>query len=207
VPSTSQSGERCYHGSITKRGNGKARWLLIQAAQHLAKHPGPLGVFFRRIAARKNRNVAVVATARKLAVIAWHMLTRGEPYRYAQPRPTQTKLARFRVRATGLKRKTGPAKGSARAPKAGVRKRTFPGLPELYASEGLPGVTRPESLKPAERRSLEQMRVLQFVEAVQQSSTTEKSRGPAYARTAPRAAPQGEHRRDDARSMDQEGNT
>jgi hypothetical protein len=112
----------------------------------------------------------------------------------------------FRVRATGVKRKTGPAKGSSRAPKTGVRKRTFPGLPELYASEGLPAATGPEGLKPAERRTLEQMRVLQFVEAVQQTSTTEKPRWPACARKAPRATSQGEHRQADARSMDQEGN-
>lgn len=163
APSTRQSGEHCYHGPITKRGNAKARWLLIQAAQHLARHPGPLGVFFRRIAGRKNRNVAVVATARKLAVVAWHMLTTGEPYRYAQPKPTQDKLARFRVRATGAKRKTGPAKGAAAAPRDGVRKRTFPGLPELFASEGLP---QPATPKPAEHRALAQMGVLGFAAQV-----------------------------------------
>jgi transposase len=167
APSTSQSGSRCYHGPITKRGNGRARWLLIQAAQHLGEHPGPLGVFFRRIAARKNRNVAVVATARKLAVVAWHMLAQNEPYRYALPRPTQNKLARFRVRATGAKRKTGPKKGSAPAARAAVRTRGFPGLPELYASEGLPPAG---AMKPGEIAALGRMRVLDFVEGVQHAS-------------------------------------
>jgi transposase len=185
VPSTYQSGDHCYHGRITKRGNGKARWLLIQAAQHLGTHPGPLGVFFRRIAGRKNRNVAVVATARKLAVIAWHMLTRNEPYRYAQPAPTQNKLARFRVRATGVKRKTGPRKGTAQAPRTGVRKRTFPGLPELYASEGLPPTTT--TLKPAEKKALEQMRVLQFVEQAQVQSEVVRRSGHACVIEAPRS--------------------
>ena len=89
--------------------------MLIQAAQHLRLHPGPLGVFFRRLAKKKNYNVAVVATARKLAVIAWHMLTNDEPYRYAQPTPTQAKLSRLRVKATGEVRKTGPKKGFAAA--------------------------------------------------------------------------------------------
>jgi hypothetical protein len=40
----------------------------VQAAQHLGQYPGPLWQTFRKIAKRKNRNVAVVACARKLAV-------------------------------------------------------------------------------------------------------------------------------------------
>jgi transposase len=172
VPSTRQSGDHCYHGPITKRGNGKARWLLIQAAQHLSGHPGPLGVFFRRLAQRKNRNVAVVATARKLAGIAWHMLTKNEPYRYAQPRPTQDKLARLRVRATGQKKPGGNLKGSARpaAYGTGCGTRTIPALPQIYRSEGLPPVPDPENLKAAERRVLEQIRILDYVNAIQQNA-------------------------------------
>ena len=61
VPSTRQSAKICRHGPITKAANSNARWLLTQASQHLATQPGPLGVFFRRIARRKHRNVAVVA--------------------------------------------------------------------------------------------------------------------------------------------------
>ena len=96
APSTKQSAEHCYHGPITKRGNSQARWMLIEAAQHLDKHPGPLGHFFRRLLKKKTRNVAVVAAARKLAMIAWLMLKNNEPYRYAIPRSTETKLAKLR---------------------------------------------------------------------------------------------------------------
>jgi transposase len=106
VPRTKQSAARIYHGPITKAGNGHARWVPVQAAQHLATHPGPLGVFFRRLAHKKNRNVAVVATARKLVVIAYELLRRSEPYRYASPAPTAEKLRRLRLRTrlprTGL---------------------------------------------------------------------------------------------------------
>jgi transposase len=73
-PSTRQSGAHCYHGPITKQGNAHARWLLVQAAQHLAQYRGPLGQTMRRIVKRKNRNVAVVACARKLAVLLWHVI-------------------------------------------------------------------------------------------------------------------------------------
>jgi len=114
VPATKQSAEHCYHGPITKRGNSQGRWMLIEAAQHLDKHPGPLGHFFRRLTRKKNRNVAVVAAARKLATIGWQMLTTGEPYRYAIPRSTESKLARLRVKATGQRRKPPKAKAKAK---------------------------------------------------------------------------------------------
>jgi transposase len=117
VPSTRQSAGHCYHGPITKAGRGHARWMLVQAAHHVRQHPGPLGVFFRRLAKKKNYNVAVVATARKLAVIAWQMLVHNEPYRYAQPKPTQDKLSRLRVKATGQRRKGGcPARRVCQGP-------------------------------------------------------------------------------------------
>ncbi len=70
TPSTKQSAKTCHHGPITKRGNSNARWMLVQAAQHMLRQPGPLGHFFRRLKSRKNHNIAVVATARKMAMIA-----------------------------------------------------------------------------------------------------------------------------------------
>ena len=93
VPSVKQSAGKCYNGPITKAGASQVRWLLVQAAQCVSRHPGPLGAFFRKLERRKNRNVAVVATARKMVTIAWHMLKNKEPYRYAVPRSTDEKLA------------------------------------------------------------------------------------------------------------------
>ena len=81
--------------------------MLIQAAQQYSRQAGPLGHFFQRIKRRKCHNVAVVATARKLAVIAWRLWSTGEPYRYAQPAATATKLASLRIAATGEKRCNG----------------------------------------------------------------------------------------------------
>jgi transposase len=63
VPSTRQSANHCYHGHITQAGSGTVRGLLAQAAQRVGRHPGSLGAFFRRLAKRKNRNVAITATA------------------------------------------------------------------------------------------------------------------------------------------------
>jgi len=40
----------------------------------------PLKTFFRRMAAKKSRLVAITATARKIAIIIWNMLTKKEEY-------------------------------------------------------------------------------------------------------------------------------
>jgi transposase len=166
APRTHQSDRHCYHGPITKRGNSCARWMLVQAAQHLDGQPGPLGVFFRRLLKKKNRNVAVVAGARKLGLVAWHMLRNNESYRYAQPASTETKLSRLRVKATGEQRKHGGrVKGQACVSKSatGGRTRTVKSLPKLYQIEGLPAV---KELKPAEARMIHEAGVSEFVEAI-----------------------------------------
>jgi transposase len=149
VPSTKQSAARTTHGPITKAGNSQARWLLVQAAQHLARHPGPLGVFFRRLKAKKNHNVAVVATARKLVTIAWQMLMRNEPYRYAQPLPTAQKLSRLRLAGGGARRKSGSAKGTKSCAKLPGGSRTIAALATVYAAEELPPLRK---VRPGEAR-------------------------------------------------------
>jgi transposase len=154
VPSTKQSANQCYHGPITKRGNSRARWMLVEAAQHLDTHPGPLGCFFRRLLRKKNRNAAVTAAARKLAWIGWRMVTAGEPYRYAIPQSTQAKLARLRVKATGQRRRGGVPKGQkAVAKQVGQvgSSRTIKALGDVYQSEGLPS---PRPLSPGEQRTV-----------------------------------------------------
>jgi len=134
--------------------------MLIEAAQHLGTHPGPLGHFFRRLAARKNRNVAVVAAARKLAAIAWRMLTTGEPYRYAIPRSTADKLARLRVRVTGQRRRGGPPAGIKATAKLPGGSRTISSLPAVCQREGLPA---PQPLSRGEQHTLAQTDCTAFV--------------------------------------------
>lgn len=162
TPSVKQSANKCYRGPITKAGNRRARWLLIQAAQHLIRHPGPLGVFYRRLARKKGHNPAVVATARKMAVIIWHMLKNNEPYRYAQPKPTETKLSRLRVRATGERRKGGTSKGTPRPKHYGEGKprRRIRSLQGVYQNEGLPPLSPP---KDGELKHMEQAKVVRYV--------------------------------------------
>ena len=158
-PSTRQSANHCYHGPITKAGNSLARWLLTQAARQVAQHPGPLGVFFRRIRTRKNFNVAVVATARKLVTIAFLMLKNNEPYRYSLPGPTQRKLSAFRVEASGSRRPKSKLRLPMQRREPGTRVQSIPTLDEVYLSENLPPITKAETLPSGERRMLQRMRI------------------------------------------------
>ena len=86
-------------GRISKQGSPQARWALVEAARSVAQQPGPLHAFYERIRARKGHNRAVVAVARKLAVLFYCMLTREEDYAHQQPSLTAQKLRRLEVRA------------------------------------------------------------------------------------------------------------
>jgi transposase len=113
-PSVRQSGPGpAYHGRITKQGRGHARGMLVEAAWAAARAPGPLRAFFLRVRARRGQHVAAVATARKLAVIIWHLLRKGESYAWARPALHARKLRDLELKA-GYKAERGQ-KGAAHA--------------------------------------------------------------------------------------------
>ncbi len=166
TPSTRQSANTVYHGPITKHGNSTARMMLVQAAQQYSRQAGPLGHFFQRLKRRKCHNVAVVATPRKLAIIAWRLLTTGEPYRYAQPAATATKLASLRIAAGGEKRRGGSPRGVKPTAKLPGGSKTIRSLDDTYENEGLP-VRSP--LPPGEVRHLRETGAVNFVEKIGKS--------------------------------------
>jgi transposase len=99
-PRVRQSGgQPASHGRITKQGRAHARGMLVEAAWVAVKTPGPLRAFFERVRARRGMQIAVVATARKLAVLCWHMITRGEDYAFARPSLTAKKLRALELKA------------------------------------------------------------------------------------------------------------
>ena len=111
-PSVRQSGDgRPQHGRITKQGRTHARTMLVEAAWQAVRGPGPLRAFYQRIAGRRGKHVAAVAVGRKLAVIAWHMLTRGEDYAGVRPALHAKKLRDLELRAGQRARRgqRGPA--------------------------------------------------------------------------------------------------
>ena len=85
--------------------------MLVEAAWVAVKTPGPLRAFFERVRARRGMQIAVVATARKLAVLCWHMITRGEDYAFARPSLTAKKLRALELKA-GMPSRRGQ-KGTA----------------------------------------------------------------------------------------------
>ena len=98
-PSVRQSGPGpVYHGRITKQAVAMlvACWLSRLGG---GKAPGPLRAFFLRISARRGQHVAAVATARKLAVIVWHLLRRQEDFAWVRPALHTKKIRDLELRA------------------------------------------------------------------------------------------------------------
>lgn len=92
-PTSRQSGDTpARGGKISKRGNAQARSVLVEAAWMAMRTPGPLRAFGQRVEARSGGQVAAVAVARKITVLAWHLLTRGEDYAFAKPSLVRKKL-------------------------------------------------------------------------------------------------------------------
>jgi len=99
-PSVRQSGDGpAHHGHISKHGRAHARAMLVEAAWAAARAPGPLRAFFIRIQSRRGKQVAAVATARKIAVLAWHLLTKNQNYVSARPALLENKLRKVELLA------------------------------------------------------------------------------------------------------------
>jgi hypothetical protein len=97
-------------GQISKRGSASARWALVEAAWSVVKQPGPLRAFYERLRARRGHGKAIVATARKLTVLFWCMLTRGEDYAHQRPALTKKKQRQLELTA-GAPARTKQAAG------------------------------------------------------------------------------------------------
>jgi transposase len=111
-PKVRQSGDTpARSGRISKRGSASARWALVEAAWSVARQPGPLHAFYERTRARRGHGKAIVATARKLAVLFWCMLTRHEDYAHQQPSLTRKKLRHLEL-AAGAPRNSSRSAGT-----------------------------------------------------------------------------------------------
>ena len=117
-PRVRQSGNsRARHGGISKAGASEARHMLGEVAWKVMLTPGPLRAFFERIRARRGPQVAATATARKLTVLFWHLLSRQEDYAFARPAMTRNKIRRLELLAGAppQKGRKGIAGGKSKA--------------------------------------------------------------------------------------------
>jgi transposase len=84
VPSERSSGEKQSRGRITKAGNSRARWLLVEAAWAILRSKRddtePLRRWAQRVAMRRGTKAGIVALARKLAGILYAMWRDGTTY-------------------------------------------------------------------------------------------------------------------------------
>lgn len=92
------SGEKRRVGRITKAGNSRARYLLVEAAWRILRSKSPetagLRAWALKIAVRRGNRIAVVALARRLAGILYAMWRDNAPYNAAKLRVPQPPVAR-----------------------------------------------------------------------------------------------------------------
>ena len=80
-PTTSQSGEKVYHGHLKKDSNKYIRWVLIEAIEHVIKKDAVLKYKYEKICREKGINKARVAIAQKICISVYWMLKKNEPYK------------------------------------------------------------------------------------------------------------------------------
>jgi transposase len=106
-PKVRQSGVApARHGRISKQGASQVRQMLTEAAFVAVSTAGPMRAFYERVRARRGNQIAIVAVARKLAALFWHLLTREQDYAFGRPSLTRKKLRAHELRA-GAKRHPG----------------------------------------------------------------------------------------------------
>jgi hypothetical protein len=80
-PGENESAGKKKKCGITKRGSKHIRVILVQAAQTISNmNKTALSRFFHRLIKKKERNVAIIAVARKLICLIYHLLINQELY-------------------------------------------------------------------------------------------------------------------------------
>ncbi len=85
TPRVYQSGEKEVHGKINNDGRKELRRCLLQCSHTINRMKNnasakPLHDFSQRIANKRNKKIAAIATSRKLLTVAYGVLKRGEFY-------------------------------------------------------------------------------------------------------------------------------
>jgi transposase len=92
------SGQTHRTGRITKQGRPELRTAMIEAAWAAVRHYPHWKAQFERLAQRLGKSKAIVAVARKLLVVVWHVLTASEADRFAEPQVVARSLMTWGTR-------------------------------------------------------------------------------------------------------------
>jgi transposase len=99
-PRVRQSGnDRAHTGRISKEGASLVRHVLVESAHTAVRSPGPLRAFYQRVRAKRGHALAIVATARKMATLFWHLLTSQQDYAYTLPTAMAKKIRTIELKA------------------------------------------------------------------------------------------------------------
>jgi transposase len=107
-PRVRQSGNgAAFTGRISKEGSALVRHVVVEAAHSAIRSRGPLRAFYERVRSRRGHAIAIVATARKMVCVFWHLLSRGEDYRHSIELATKKKLRAVELMAGAPRRRGG----------------------------------------------------------------------------------------------------
>ncbi len=85
TPGLEQSGVKLRGKGITKEGRRELRWVMVEVAWRAVKADPHWKKYFTELKRRMHPNQAIVAIARHLLTMVWHVLTRHEPYNHYTP--------------------------------------------------------------------------------------------------------------------------
>jgi len=105
------SGQTYHTGPITKQGRRELRTVLVEAAWSAVTHHPFWKAEFERLVPSLGKGKAIVAIARKLLVVVWHVLTHQVVDRHAD-RPMVTRKLRRWGAAHGLATSAGLSRGT-----------------------------------------------------------------------------------------------
>lgn len=84
VPRTIQSSSHTYQGRVIKECNQHLKWILNQCVHIHIRHcpDSPVTKLYYRVEEKRGSNKATVAACRKMLTCMWHMLIKGETFKY-----------------------------------------------------------------------------------------------------------------------------
>lgn len=102
APGQRESAGKSRRGKITKQGSRWLRWVMVQSARQAVRHDERFRAYYERIERKKGDGKAVVAVAKEMLVVVWHMLTKQELYRGVKEELYLRKLAKLEKFSSGL---------------------------------------------------------------------------------------------------------
>jgi len=103
-PRVHDSGLTHRKGHITKAGRKDLRWASVEAAWSAVRYDPYWKAQFKRLEKRMHPNQAIVAIARKLLIVLWHVLTKKEVYRQGTEERVLRKMVRWSWKMDGQAR-------------------------------------------------------------------------------------------------------